>query len=141
MVCTESLFGVFIIHHRIGEPADVAACYPHFWVHDDAAIEADHADFLAVGAGGRVADHVRPPGVFDVLLQLDAERAVVPEPVDAAVDFRRLEDEPAVLAKFGELRHVDLGHEQNPLRSCWPWSGQLFGTIHNAARLASAKFY
>src|SRR5262245_23767825 len=83
------------IDHWILEPRDVSARLPHLRVHDDGAIDADHGDFLAVGSGGRVADHVVPPGVLDVLLQLDAERSVVPEPVDAAVDFARLKDEPA----------------------------------------------
>ena len=58
------------------------------------AIDADHLDFLPVRSGRRVADHVVPPGVLDVLLEFDAERAVVPEAVDAAVDFARRKMNP-----------------------------------------------
>ena len=39
-------------------------------------------------------DHVAPPGFLDVPLQLDAERAVVPEAVEAAVDLARLKRNP-----------------------------------------------
>ena len=46
-----------------------------------------------------------PPGVLDVALQLGAERAVIPEAVEAAVDFRRLENEPAPLAERNDLFH------------------------------------
>ena len=83
---------------------------PHFRVHDDRAVESDHFDFLAVRSGRRIADHVLPPGVFDIFFEFDAERAVIPEAVDAAVDARRLEDEPGVRTEFGELRHVNFGH-------------------------------
>ena len=103
--------------------ADVPARYPDLRVHDDRAVEADHADLLAVRARRRVADHVLPPGVLDVPLQLDAERAVVPEAVDAAVDFAGLEDEPHVLAELGELGHVDPGrHRQTPPTKPLAWA-------------------
>ena len=51
-------------------------------------------------------DHVAPPGFLDVALQLDAERAVVPEAVEAAVDFARLKEEAAPFAQRDELVHV-----------------------------------
>ena len=47
-------------------------------------------------------DHVLPPGVLDVLAQLDAQGPVVEEAGEAAVHVRALEDEAAPLA------HVDL---------------------------------
>ena len=54
----------------------------------------------------RRVDVVAPPGVLDVPLQLDAERAVVPEAVEAAVDLARREDEPPALAERDQLVHV-----------------------------------
>src|SRR5262249_52993630 len=67
------------------------------------------------------ADHVLPPRLLHVPLQFHPERAVVPEPVDAAVDLRGLVDEPHVLAELGELRHVDLRRHRRTLpRSPWP---------------------
>ena len=87
---------------------------PHLRVHDDRAVDADHADFLPVRPRRRIAHHVLPPGVLDVLLQLDAERAVVPEAVDAAVDLARLEDEAAPAAQGDEFFHV---HARHPVTS------------------------
>src|SRR5262249_30269655 len=46
-----------------------------------------------------------PPGITQVVLELHAERAVVPEPVDPAVDLRRLEDEAAPLAERHQALH------------------------------------
>jgi hypothetical protein len=91
--------------HRITETRQVAAGFPDLGVHDDRAIDTDHLDVLAAGAGRRVADHVLPPGVLDVALQLGAQRAVVPETADPAVDFARLEDEAAPLAQGDDLLH------------------------------------
>src|ERR1043166_2043632 len=101
---------------RIGERTHMPARFPYFRVHDDRAVEADHADFLAIRAGRGVADHVLPPGVLDVFLQLDAERAVVPEAVDAAVDFAGLKDKPAATAQRDQLFHVH-GNPRNAKRS------------------------
>src|SRR5262249_28329130 len=51
-------------------------------------------------------DHVAPPRLLDVALQLDSERAVVPEAVEPPVDFARLKEEPAPLAQRDQLVHV-----------------------------------
>ena len=90
LVCTKALLGDFAIHHRVGEPAHVAGRFPNLRVHDDGGFQAD--DIIAA------ADHVIPPSVADVFFQLDAQRAVIPEAVDAAVDFRRLKNESPALA-------------------------------------------
>src|SRR5262249_43318726 len=79
---------------------------PHLWVHDERAIHPHHPDLLPVRTQGRVAHHVVPPDVLYVLLQLDPQRPVIPEAVDAAVDLARLEDEPATTAQGNELLHV-----------------------------------
>jgi len=49
--------------------------------------------------------HVPPPVALDVVLQLNAERAVVPEAADAAVNLAGLEDEAAALAERDEGLH------------------------------------
>src|SRR5207302_795354 len=69
------------IHHRIAERAGVAAGLPDFRVHDDAGFEADDV-FALLG-------HAAPPKLFHVAFELRPERAVIPETVDAAVNFRR----------------------------------------------------
>ena len=78
-------------------------------MHDDRAIEADH--FIGRGGAGQrgqvvvAGDHVAPPGFLDVALELDAERAVIPEAVEAAVDFARLKQEASPLAQRDEFVH------------------------------------
>lgn len=72
-------FRLLAVDHGVGEAADVAGCDPDLWVHDDGGVEADDV-FAAV-------DHVLPPGVFDVLLNLGAEGAEVEESIVSAVDF------------------------------------------------------
>ena len=65
--------------------------------HDDRRFEAD--DIIAL------AGHGVPPEFLDVALEFRAERAVIPKAVDAAVDFRRLVDEPASLAERHDFLH------------------------------------
>jgi len=77
------------LNERVGEGAHVARGDPDLGVHEDAGIEADDVVTLL--------DHGTPPGLLDVVLELDAERPVVPDGVDAAVDLRRREDEAATL--------------------------------------------
>ena len=89
--------------------------FPDLRVHDDRAVETDHLKLAAVGAERRVANHNQPPGVLEIALQLDTERAVVPEAVDPAVDFAALKNEPPPLAQgddalhgvTGQMGHVD----------------------------------
>src|SRR5204863_3913043 len=67
-------------------------------MHDDAGFEAGDV----VARLGEAA----PPVVFDVAFELGAERAVVPEAIDAAVDFGGLKDEPAPFAEGNNLFHA-----------------------------------
>ena len=48
-----------------------------------------------------------PPEVLDVVLELDAERPVVPGICQTAIDIRAGEDESAALAERGDLVHGD----------------------------------
>ena len=60
-------------------------------------------------------DHRLPPGPLDVVLQLDAERPVVPDGVDPAVDLGAGEDEAAPLREADdrlELGHGGRGHRR-----------------------------
>ena len=57
--------------------------------HEDPGIEAH--DVVAQ------LDHRPPPGPLDVVLELDAERSVIPHRVDPAVDLAAREDETAPL--------------------------------------------
>ena len=93
-----ALLGRPAVDHWVGKAADMPRGFPNSWVHDDRAVEPDHV----------VAhpDVVTPPGVFDVALELDAQRAVVPESVDSAVNFARGKDKPPALAQRDQLVHV-----------------------------------
>jgi hypothetical protein len=92
------------LDHRIAELGDVARGHPHLGVHEDAGIEPD--DVVAL------LDHGPPPGALDVVLELDAERSVVPDGVDAAVDLGARVDEPAALREADDgVEVVDGGRD------------------------------
>jgi len=95
------LLGDFAVDERVGEAGDVAGGFPDLGVHDDGRLDAD--DVVAA------ADHVVPPAVADVLLQLDAEGAVVEEAVEAAIDLGGLEHEAAAFRERDEVVHGDFG--------------------------------
>ena len=99
LVGAVATLGFAAVEHRVFKVADMAGSFPDFGVHDDGAVEAD--DVFAALDGGF------PPAFFDVALQFDAERAVVPEAVNAAVDFRGLENKAAALAERGQSIHRD----------------------------------
>ncbi len=73
----------------VAEAADVTGGDPDLGVHEDPRVEPD--DVLAL------LDHRPPPRALDVVLQLDAERPVVPDGVDPAVDLGAREHEAAAL--------------------------------------------
>ena len=87
---------------RVREVVGVPAGDPHLRVLDDGAVEAD--DVVAL------VDHRAPPGLLDVALEFDAERAVVPTGADAAVDFAGGEDEASPLGEGDDAREVGGGH-------------------------------
>src|SRR5947209_7375506 len=76
---------------RAVERADMAGRDPDLAGQDHRAVEAD--DVLTAG------DHELPPLPLDVLLELHAQRAVVPRGAGAAVDLPRCEDESAPLGE------------------------------------------
>ena len=77
------------LDQRVAERPDVPGRDPDLGVHEDSRVEPDDVVPLL--------DHRLPPGALDVVLQLDAERTVVPDRVDPAVDLGRREDEAAPL--------------------------------------------
>jgi len=86
------------LHQRIRKGIHMPARFPHGGVHQNRAIEAD--DVVAH------LRHAFPPVVLQVALQLHAERAVIPRAVEAAIDFRRLEDEAAPFAQGDDVLHL-----------------------------------
>ena len=85
------------VQQRIGEACDVAGGDPGLGVHDDGGVEAD-----IVGA---FLNELLQPCFFDVVLEFNAERAVVPGIGQPAVDLAAGVDEAAVFAQGNDLVH------------------------------------
>ena len=79
------------LHQRVAERLDVARRDPHLGMHQDARVETD--DVVAQ------LDHLAPPGTLDIVLELDAERAIVPNSVYPAIDLGAGEDKTAPLGE------------------------------------------
>src|SRR5690606_15159107 len=87
MVLAEARLADLAVDQQVGEAGKMSGGLPHSRVLDDRRVETD--DVLARG------DHRPPPGLLDVALEFDAERAVVVAGVDPAVDLAALEHEAA----------------------------------------------
>ncbi len=98
VIGAEALLRHETVAHRIAEGIHMPRGLPDGRVHDDCGIEAD--DVFAV------AGHGAPPRVAQVALQFRAEGAVVPEAVDAPVDFGALENETASFRERNDLFHL-----------------------------------
>ena len=97
LVGAKALLRQQAIDHQVAEGAGVAAGFPDFRMHDDGGFEADDV-VAALGHGA-------PPGFLDVALEFGAERAVIPEAVEAAVDFGGLENESPAFAEGNDFLH------------------------------------
>src|SRR5262245_41904500 len=97
------MLGLPTVNHHVAEQIKVARALPNLRMHDDRRVETDH--LIRRRSARRLhqlvvaGDHVAPPGLLDVALQLNAERAVVPEAVETAVDFARLKQKPTPTAQ------------------------------------------
>ena len=91
VVGAEALVAGLALGQRVGERVDVAAGLPHLARQDDRGVEPDHVVALL--------HHRLPPLALDVLLELDAQRAVVPGGAGAAVDLAARVDEPPPLGE------------------------------------------
>ena len=109
VVVTVATFALTAIDHHVAEQIIMTGRLPHARVHDDRRLDAGHLE------GSRRAfrlhalvvhgDHITPPRLLDVALELDAERAVVPQPVESTVNLRGLENEPASPAERHDFFH------------------------------------
>src|SRR5205823_7845899 len=77
---------------------DVTGGFEHCRMRENRTVETH--DVVAL------VHHCAPPVIFQVALQLDPERAVIPRAVEPAVNFARLKDEPAALAQAHNLFHA-----------------------------------
>src|SRR5262249_9723315 len=97
LIGAEALLAGAAVDHRVAEVLDVTRRLPGPRVRDDRAVDA-----LDVGA---LAHDPLPPERLQVLLELGAERPVVPEAVDPAIDLAGREDEAAARAQRDEIIH------------------------------------
>ena len=97
MVGPESALAGLAVDQRIVEVDDVTRRLPDAWVHQDPGIEADHV--------APPVDEGPPPELLDVVLQLDAERAVIPGVGQTAVNIGSGKDESASLGEGDDLVH------------------------------------
>ena len=97
LIGAKALLAFAAVDERIGERRFVTGVLQDEPVHQDRGIESFHVVALVdVGA---------PPGTLDVVLELDAHRAVVPRALQASVQFAALKQEPAPLAEPHDLVH------------------------------------
>ena len=102
LVGAKSFLAFPAIDERIGECGFVAGVLQDETVHQNCGIEAFHVVALVnIGA---------PPGALDVVLELDAHRAVVPRALQTAVQLAALKEKPSSLAQRDNLVHRGPGH-------------------------------
>ena len=87
----------------------MTARLPRGRVHNDCAVKA-----YVVGI---FHDEFFPPGLLDIVLELNAERAVVPRVCKSAVDFAAGVDETAIFCEGNEFVHCKLCHNDNSFRT------------------------
>lgn len=102
VVLTVTVVAVEAFDERVDEGLDMARRFPHPLGQDDRGVEAD--DVLTT------ADEGLPPLGLDVVLEFDAERAVVPRRAGTAVDLPRLEDESSALGEGDDGIELGLCH-------------------------------
>ncbi len=93
----KSGFAGLAVYQRVGESAHVSGCHPCLRVHQDRRVETD----VVLGFLYKLS----PPGVFDILFQFCAQRAVIPCIGQATVNFGTRIDKPSVLGKGNDFFH------------------------------------
>ena len=97
LIGAEALMALTAVHQRIGKSTEVAGGDPGLGIHQDGGVQTDVVAVLL--------DELLPPGPLDVVLQLHAERTVVPGVGEAAVDLAAGKNKAAVLAEGNDFVH------------------------------------
>ena len=97
LVGAEALLTLLAVHQRVGEAAHMAGGHPHLRIHQNGGVQA-HVVLVLL-------DELLPPGLFDVVLQLHAQGAVVPGIGETAVDLAAGEDKSPAFAQGNDLVH------------------------------------
>ncbi len=97
LIRAETLVALLAVHQRIVEPAHMPGRDPGFRVHENGAVQTD-----VIAALG---DEFAPPCPFDIVFELDAQRAVIPCIGEAAVDFRAGENKASIFRQRDDFIH------------------------------------
>ena len=90
LVRSEAGMADLAVHHRVGEVGNMAARLPDRAVHQDRGVDADNVVVQL--------RHLLPPHVADVVLQRDAQRAVVIGAIQSTINLAGLKNETTPLA-------------------------------------------
>ena len=114
LVRPEPLLALPAVHQRIGEAGQMAAGHPGLGVHEDGGV-LPHVV-------GVLLNELLPPRLFDVVLQLHAQRTVVPGVGQAPVNFGAGKDEAPIFAQGHDLVHgfFRVFHDDSPLYDGFP---------------------
>src|SRR5438874_5346610 len=118
LISAKALFCQQAIDQRISKGIDVTARLQHGGVSQDRAIQPDH--IVAV------AHDDLPPILLEIIFKLDPKRAVIPHPVEPAINLARLENEPASLTQADDFFHP------HPLRVLFPSHDRTYLTADHA---------
>ena len=102
LVGTEPLLALTAVHKGIGEAAQVPRGLPGHGVHQNGRVQAH-----VVGA---LLDKLLPPGLLDVVLQLHAQRTVVPGVGKTAVDLAARKNKASAFAQRNQFIHRQFAH-------------------------------
>ncbi len=97
LVSAEALVALLAVHQRIGKSAEMAGSHPRLRVHQNGAV---HADIIRI-----FLNELLPPGFLYVVLQLNAEVAVIPGVRQAAVNLGARIYKASCLRKCNNLVH------------------------------------
>ena len=107
IVGTAAALARLTVHERIGKAREMSRRFPNFRIHEYGAVQSEVV--FALG------DELLPPCFFDVVVQLHADRTVVPSVGKPAVNIASRENQPARLAQRNQLIHCYF-HTRRPFR-------------------------
>jgi hypothetical protein len=129
-VGTVALFAVLVVDQRVVESIHVAAGLPHSGVHEDSGVQT-HDVLVELG-------HGLPPVAADVVLQLNAVRAVVVGGAKAVVDLAALEHE-AVLFGMADKGFKAVFLVAHFLKASTSWNALTWRGGKDGEQAASSK--
>ena len=125
VVGTHPLMTRQTLRQWIVKHTDVTRRYPYFTGQDNRGVKTN--DVIAT------SDHVAPPLPLDVLLELDAEWAVIPRSACTSIDLPTREDESASFTEIDDIVECASGGHSRPFLPSPHWSGHPDGVHAGSA--------